>query len=86
MNKLTEVWTIDENTRDKFPGCPIMVCSTKEEATRRCRILNKRNAFGCELDEDGDYVPYSANDDNPEGDYLYYDVGGFDIDPYFEPE
>ena len=72
-DKLKEVWTVDRNSpEDGEQGTPVKVFSTREKAVAYMRKLNEK-AFGCIVDCNG-FVT------DVEDDYLYYNIGSFDVD------
>lgn len=84
MADLQEIWTVDECTNFVTDGKPIMVVSSKEEAIRRAKALNNKEAYGVILEEDNtvadcDYNNYILRS----CEYKYYDVGSFYVDDKF---
>ena len=72
-DELKEVWTVDRNSpEDSEQGTPVKVFSTREKAVMCMRKLNEK-AFGCIVDCSG-FVT------DVEDDYLYYNIGSFDVD------
>lgn len=87
---MKEVWTVDLNTENTpEQGATIYVVSSKEEALRRVRYLNLREAFGVILEENGDVSDCDQNNETIGGGYChrFYDVGSFEVDgPFYEED
>ena len=67
---------------DSYKNETIYVCSTREEANRRARELNKEYGKGCIFNEDWDFeeIDYESADCD---DIHYYDVESMKIDAPF---
>lgn len=64
---------------DIYKNETIYVCSTKKEATRRARELNKEYGTGCVFDKNMDFVEIDYDDCFCE-DIHYYDVEEMTVD------
>lgn len=75
---LKEIWTVDQTQpAEGYDKQTIYIVSTREEAERRCRVLNKEYGTGCIFNEEGDFEEVI---DGFEDDCHYYDIGSFYVD------
>lgn len=84
--KAIKVWLVNQTQNEagslwdeSYKNETIYVCSTKEEAVRRARELNKEYGHGCIFTEDKDFVEIDYEDTYDEGVH-YYTVECMTID------
>lgn len=81
-DKLTTVFTVDQTQpTEGYDNQTIYVTSTRKEAERRCRELNKEYGYGCIFSKEGDFEDIKEEADS----YHYYTVGSFYVDEPMAP-